>query len=108
MNYGSRAEIVNAVRRIATDVRQGKLAPEQIGDQTIDATLDSHGIPDPDLLVRTAGEHRISNFLLWQISYAGTVRYRRALAGLLHRGTRQGHWELCGAAPPLRRAGRDK
>ncbi len=70
LNYGSRAEIVDAVRRIATDVRQGKLAPEQIGDQTIDAALDSHGIPDPDLLVRTAGEHRISNFLLWQISYA--------------------------------------
>ena len=70
LNYGSRAEITDAVRAIARAVRDGKLDAEQIDEQTIHDHLYTAGLPDPDLLIRTAGEHRISNYLLWQISYA--------------------------------------
>jgi undecaprenyl diphosphate synthase len=70
MNYGSRQEIVDAVRAIAGRVRRGDLDPAAIDEQAIGGALGTHGLPDPDLLVRTAGERRISNFLLWQISYA--------------------------------------
>jgi len=70
LNYGSRVEITDAVRRIAEQVKQGALPPEAIDETLISDTLDTRGVPDPDLLVRTAGEMRLSNFLLWQISYA--------------------------------------
>ena len=70
INYGSRGEIVDATRAIAEQVKAGKLSPEQIDEQTISANLYTKNMPDPDLLIRTAGEMRISNFLLWQISYA--------------------------------------
>ena len=70
INYGGRAEIVDAVRTIARRVRSGQLDPEAIDEGTIQGALYSAGLPDPDLLIRTAGEMRISNFLLWQISYA--------------------------------------
>jgi undecaprenyl diphosphate synthase len=70
INYGSRLEIVDAVREIARRVERGQLRPDQISEATIDAHLYTAGIPDPDLLIRTAGEMRVSNFLLWQISYA--------------------------------------
>jgi undecaprenyl diphosphate synthase len=70
LNYGSRAEIVDAVRSVAEQVREGRLSPEDIDEQTIDNALYTTGLPDPDLLIRTAGERRISNFLLWQLSYA--------------------------------------
>lgn len=70
INYGSRAEIVDAVRSIAMRVKLGELAPEQIDEGTISKALYTGGMPDPDLLVRTAGEMRVSNYLLWQISYA--------------------------------------
>ena len=70
LNYGARAEIVDAVRAIATEVRQGRLDPANIEESTIDAHLGTAGLPDPDLLIRTAGQMRVSNFLLWQISYA--------------------------------------
>jgi undecaprenyl diphosphate synthase len=70
INYGGRSEIVDAVRRIAEEARAGKLDPAAIGENTISSRLYSAGMPDPDLLIRTAGEMRISNFLLWQISYA--------------------------------------
>ena len=70
LNYGSRAEITDAVRAIATEARTGKLDPRDITEQTISDHLYTAGMPDPDLLIRTAGEMRISNFLLWQISYA--------------------------------------
>lgn len=70
VNYGSRGEIVDAVRSIATRVQLGELAPEQINESTIADSLYTAHMPDPDLLIRTAGEMRISNFLLWQISYA--------------------------------------
>jgi undecaprenyl diphosphate synthase len=70
INYGGRAEVVDAVRRIAAEVRQGTLDPAAIGEETVAARLYTAGMPEPDLLIRTAGEKRISNFLLWQISYA--------------------------------------
>ncbi len=70
LNYGSRAEMIDAIRSIAGKVQAGEVAPDQIDDQLVSDSLDSRGIPDPDLLVRTAGEYRLSNFLLWQSSYA--------------------------------------
>ena len=70
INYGSRGEIVDAVRKIAAEVRSGGLDLDAIDEETISSHLYSSGMPDPDLLIRTAGEMRISNFLLWQISYA--------------------------------------
>ena len=70
MNYGSRQEIADGVRSIAHKVRRGELDPSAVDEDAISASLGTHGLPDPDLLVRTAGERRISNFLLWQISYA--------------------------------------
>ena len=70
INYGARGEIVDAVREIAELVRSRQLDPAAIDENTIAAHLYSAGMPDPDLVIRTAGEMRISNFLLWQISYA--------------------------------------
>ena len=70
INYGSRAEIVDAVRKLATEVQSGSRSVEQIDEAAISAALDTAGHRDPDLLIRTAGEMRLSNFLLWQISYA--------------------------------------
>jgi undecaprenyl diphosphate synthase len=70
INYGSRAELVDAVRDIARRVREGQLDPAAINEATLCDALYTAGMPDPDLLIRTAGEMRLSNFLLWQISYA--------------------------------------
>ncbi len=70
LNYGGRTEIADAIRRIAEAAQSGRLDPRQIDESTIDAHLYTAGLPDPDLLIRTAGERRLSNFLLWQISYA--------------------------------------
>ena len=70
INYGARTEIVDAVRAIAERVRRGELDPAAIDEDTIGGALYTAGMPDPDLLVRTAGEMRVSNYLLWQISYA--------------------------------------
>ena len=73
LSYGGRTEIVEAVRGIAAKVKQGKLDPEEITEQVLAQHLYTKGIPDPDLLIRTSGEMRVSNFLLWQISYAELV-----------------------------------
>jgi undecaprenyl diphosphate synthase len=70
INYGSRREITDAVRALASRVRAGRLDPGDITEETITDALDTAGLPEPDLLIRTAGEMRVSNFLLWQISYA--------------------------------------
>jgi len=70
VNYGSRAEIADAVKALAREVAAGALAPEEITEEHISNRLYTQGMPDPDLLIRTAGEMRVSNFLLWQISYA--------------------------------------
>ncbi|MCB9848470.1 MAG: di-trans,poly-cis-decaprenylcistransferase [Phycisphaeraceae bacterium] len=73
LNYGSRDEIIEAARFIATKAAKGELEPADIDEQTIADHLGTAGIPDPDLLIRTSGEFRVSNFLLWQISYAEIV-----------------------------------
>jgi undecaprenyl diphosphate synthase len=70
INYGGRAEIVDAVRNIAVRVQAGRMSPQDIDERVIGEHLYTAGAADPDLLIRTAGEMRISNFLLWQISYA--------------------------------------
>ena len=70
LNYGSRLEIVDAVRTIAAEVKAGRLDVDDIDEQRVAASLYTEGLPNPDLLIRTASERRISNFLLWQISYA--------------------------------------
>ncbi len=70
LNYGSRAEMVHAVRDIAAEVKAGRLHPSDIDEQLVSDSLYTAGIVDPDLLIRTAGEFRVSNFLLWQLSYA--------------------------------------
>ncbi|HLW67181.1 MAG TPA: isoprenyl transferase [Gemmataceae bacterium] len=70
INYGGRTELVDAVRSIAEHVRQGKVQPDEIDENTISNALYTASMPDPDLLIRTAGEMRVSNYLLWQISYA--------------------------------------
>ncbi len=70
INYGGRQEIVEAVRRIAAEAVSGSIQPEEIDEKLVSARLDTADMPDPDLVVRTAGELRVSNFLLWQISYA--------------------------------------
>ena len=70
INYGSRAEILDAMKSIAVKVRAGQIQPKDLTEESIADHLYTAGMPDPDLLIRTAGEMRISNFLLWQISYA--------------------------------------
>jgi len=72
-NYGARDELVRAVRRIAAEVSEGKLKPEAIDESLISSHLDTADIPDPDLLIRTSGELRLSNFLLWQSAYSELV-----------------------------------
>jgi undecaprenyl diphosphate synthase len=72
-NYGGRQEIVRAVRALAREVQAGRLDPETIDVETVDNALDTHGIPDPDLVIRTSGEQRISNFLPWQSAYSEFV-----------------------------------
>ena len=70
LNYSSRSEITRAVRQIAARAASGELAPEEISEGTISAALDTAPYPNPDLIVRTSGEHRLSNFLLWQGAYS--------------------------------------
>ncbi|NOZ35092.1 MAG: isoprenyl transferase [Chlorobi bacterium] len=70
LSYSARNEITNAVKQIASEILSGKIKPETINENTISNRLYTHNIPDPELLIRTSGEYRLSNFLLWQISYA--------------------------------------
>ena len=70
LNYGSRDEIVRASRKMAEDCAEGRLDPESIDETVFESYLDTHGIPDPDLMIRTSGEQRISNYLLWQLAYS--------------------------------------
>lgn len=69
LNYGSRDEIIRAVNRIMEEVKNGKLEPGKMDEETFSSYLDTKGIPEPDLLIRTSGEQRLSNFLLWQLAY---------------------------------------
>jgi undecaprenyl diphosphate synthase len=70
LNYGGRAELTRAVRLLAQDVKNGKIAPEQIDESSIEQRLYTAGQPDPDLIIRPSGENRVSNFLLWQSAYS--------------------------------------
>lgn len=69
LNYGSRDEITRAVQKVVKNVKEGKINPEDITEKTINDCLDTADIPDPDLLIRTSGEIRLSNYLLWQLAY---------------------------------------
>jgi undecaprenyl diphosphate synthase len=73
LNYGSRAELVNAARSLAAQVAAGELSPDDVDEAAIEAHLDTAGLPPLDLVIRTSGEHRLSNFLLWQAAYAELV-----------------------------------
>ncbi len=73
VNYGGQAEIVNACRRIAIMVKEGDLGLDEISEETVAANMETAGLPDPDLLIRTSGEQRLSNFLLWQSAYSELV-----------------------------------
>ena len=70
LNYGGRDEVARATKRLAQDVAAGKLSPDDVDEETLPKYLDTHVLPDPDLVIRTSGEARISNFLLWQSAYA--------------------------------------
>ena len=70
INYGSRDEMLRAMKHMFTDITDGRFAPEEITEELFEGYLDTHGIPDPDLLIRTSGELRLSNYLLWQLAYA--------------------------------------
>ena len=72
-NYGSRDEITRAVRRVAEEVASGNLSPSDVTSETFGSYLDTSDLPDPDLLIRTSGELRLSNFLLWQLAYSEFV-----------------------------------
>ncbi|MET3527582.1 isoprenyl transferase [Phenylobacterium koreense] len=72
-NYGGRADLVDAARALAADVASGRLAPEDISDELLQAKLSTDGLPDPDLVIRTSGEQRLSNFLLWESAYSEFV-----------------------------------
>ena len=73
LNYGSRREITEAARRLAREAQAGLLDPAEIDEKLFAEQLSTAGIPDPDLLIRTSGEQRISNFLLWQLAYTELV-----------------------------------
>lgn len=70
LNYGGRDEVARATKRLARDVAEGRLNPDEVDEETLPKYLDTHVLPDPDLVIRTSGEARISNFLLWQSAYA--------------------------------------
>jgi undecaprenyl diphosphate synthase len=70
INYGGRDELARAARRLAEDVAAGRIAPDQVGEAALNDRLDTWDLPDPDLVIRTSGETRISNYLLWQSAYA--------------------------------------
>lgn len=78
LNYGGRQELVRMAQRLAAEVEAGTLDPDEIDEATVAAHLDTCDVPDPDLLIRTSGEQRISNFLLWQLAYTELVFLRVA------------------------------
>ena len=102
LNYGAQAEIAAAARRLAVKAAAGEIAVEGIDEAAIDAELDTAGLPPPDLLIRTSGEHRLSNFLLWQAAYAellfvdtlwpdfDAAKFREAIATFAQRERRFG------------------
>ena len=115
LNYSGRAEIVDATRAIARACKEGRLQPEDINEDCISRHLYTAGVPDPDLLIRTASELRVSNFLLWQISYSEfyvtdtlwpdftSASLEEAIAAYVHRDRRFGAIDA-GVRPPQRTA----
>ena len=96
LSYGGRAEIVSAVRAIAQQVQSGGLAPENIDTDCFAHHLFTAGLPDPDLLIRTSGEHRISNFLLWQSAYSELVFTKTLWPDFSKRDLEEAIEEFCG------------
>ncbi len=86
INYGSRDEMVRAMKKMAADRDAGKLSAADISEETFAQYLDTAGIPDPDLLIRTSGEQRLSNYLLVAAGLFGVLFYRYSLAGFFQRG----------------------
>lgn len=70
LNYGSRDELTRAARKMAEDCAEGRLKPDEIDESVFESYLDTHGVPDPDMMIRTSGEQRLSNYLLWQLAYS--------------------------------------
>lgn len=70
LNYGSRDEMLRAMKKMCVDYKEGKITSEQIDESLFESYLDTHDIPDPDLMIRTSGEQRLSNYLLWQLAYS--------------------------------------
>ena len=70
LNYGSRVELTRAAQKMAKDCAEGKIKAEEIDESVFETYLDTHGIPDPDMMIRTSGEQRLSNYLLWQLAYS--------------------------------------
>lgn len=70
LNYGSRDEMIRAMKKMCTDCKEGRLHADEISETVFEQYLDTHDIPDPDLLIRTSGEQRLSNYLLWQLAYS--------------------------------------
>ncbi|MCE9615631.1 MAG: isoprenyl transferase [Lentisphaerae bacterium] len=118
LSYGGRAELAHAVRAIARDVEAGRLAPDAIDERTIGAHLYAPDIPDPDLLIRTSGEMRLSNFLLWQIAYTELYvtnvlwpdfrepEFAKAMEAYSHRHRRFGDTKDRDTIPEVKHAGR--
>src|SRR3989338_7927898 len=104
-NYGGRLEIVEAIKKIAEEVKKNQLDVNRIDEEAVSQALYTRGLPDPDLLIRTSGEKRISNFLLWQLSYAelyftkkfwpefNEEEFRKAIADFAKRERRYGNIE---------------
>jgi undecaprenyl diphosphate synthase len=122
LSYSGRDEIVRMTRKVAREIRDGTLDPEAIDERTLSARLDTPGVPDPDLLIRTSGEMRISNFYLWQIAYSELYltrtlwpdfreqEYLEALIEYQHRRRRFGRTDeqLMGPLPSSLEAGGSK
>ncbi len=101
-NYGGQWDIAQAAQRLAREVQAGHLQPEDITPGLLQGCLATGDLPLPDLCIRTGGEHRISNFLLWQLAYSAAVFLRPVLAGLQARGHAQGAGRFFQAPAPLR------
>ena len=106
LNYGGRSELVDAFRGLAAEMKPKHISPDRITEEDIHRHLYTAHMPDPDLLIRTSGEMRISNYLLWQIAYTEIFVTERLLAGFPRHASAGGDCRLPAPGAPLRRAGR--
>ncbi len=102
LNYGGRDEVARATKRLARDVKAGKLDPEAVDAETLAQYLDTYVLPDPDLVIRTSGEARISNFLLWQSAYAEYEFIDTLWPDFTDRDLRRDHRQLRQTRPAFR------